>query len=442
MPKKRLVICMDGTWQNLAWQTVESEKDKATGQAPDRRTNVAKIAQLTKQHAKDGTPQIVFYSPGVGARTYVNKDKEMRYAGVTGKGADEHIIAAYMFLSFNYEPGDDIFLFGFSRGAFCVRSLAGLVSRCGIVRRDKTQYVRNAIDLYRMDVNPDTDNMATIFRSEFSVAPVAGRDGTPLNAPNAIAVTYIGVFDTVVMNKTILEFLGLQKRREGRFHDLNLGRHVRAARHAIAIDERRNTLPVTPWTNLADFCRDANIDPCDPKAPYQQKFFCGAHGDVGGGQDRLLSAVSRKWILRGACDQGLEVDERMVVDGTPEKPAFYDGKIEKYESGLLARIGGLRDRVCYPETPDPNAARPWLAALFGKRPPPATIEALDQHVHVSAAMRMRYPDARYRPRTLRPFSKVTVDSDDKYRQWLERRAAEMWTPGPFDEPDNAPPTPN
>lgn len=424
--KKRLVICMDGTWQNLAWQAVEEDIDDITKKPPDRRTNVAKIAQLTLPHAADGTAQLVYYSPGVGARTFSEKDKEMHYAGATGKGSDEYIISAYMFLSFNYEPGDEIYLFGFSRGAFCVRSLGGLISRCGIVRRSQTQQIRNAIDLYRREINDDSDNRAARFRKTYSVAPVVGQDGCPMDDPNAISITYMGVFDTVVMNKTILETIGLKKQsRDRSFHDLNLGKHVRAARHAMAFDERRKTLPVTPWSNIRDRCQKAGFKATDPDAPYQQKFFAGAHGDVGGGEDRFLSAVSRKWVLRGACKMGLELDETMHVDGTLAAPEFLDGQIEKFEGGWLS-ILGYRDRVCYPETPDPNAPANMFA-MFAKRPPPPTIDALDECVHVSSVMRMRLDrDPRYAPRPAKPFARILSSPDPAYEQWLKERSEALW----------------
>ncbi|WP_395645473.1 DUF2235 domain-containing protein [Terricaulis sp.] len=422
--KKRLVICMDGTWQNLAWQAIPEESDDVTKRPPDRRTNVSKIAQLTLPHASDGTAQLVFYSPGVGARTYSEQDKEMHYAGATGKGADENIIAAYMFLSFNYEPGDEIYLFGFSRGAFCVRSLGGLISRCGIIKRSQTQYVRNAIELYRRPLSDSSDNDAARFRKQFSVAPVVGQDGCPMDAPGAISIAYIGVFDTVVMNKRFHEYFTGQSKATS-FHDLKLGKHVRAARHAMAFDERRKTLPVTPWSNLRDFCAKAGFKATDPEAPYQQKFFAGAHGDCGGGEDRLLSAVSRKWILRGACKMGLELDEKMQVDGTPDAPEFLNGQIEKFEGGALS-ILGYRDRICYPETPDPNAP-PRMFAMFGPRPPEATVEALDEFVHVSAVMRMRAArDPRYAPKAAKPFQRILTSPDPVYEQWLKERSEALW----------------
>jgi uncharacterized protein (DUF2235 family) len=413
---KRIVICMDGTWQNLAWQTMEY--DPVTGGAVDRRTNVAKVAQQTANADDRGVKQIVFYSPGVGARTFILQDKKVaQYEGATGEGSEENIIAAYLFLSFNYELGDEIYLFGFSRGAFGVRSLAGLVRRCGILKRTDTAQVRNALDLYRQRDRDRFDLKASEFRKRYSVAPVAGQEDAAVDNPEAIRIAYIGVFDTVVMRKSLTELAGLAKPSLDRtFHDLKLGNHVMAARQAIALDERRNALPLTPWSNIADFCAARSCSPMAPDAPYQQKWFAGSHGDVGGGADRSLSAVSRKWVMRGASAAGLKLNESLRIDGDESNPAFLDGKIEKLNTlGIL----GYADRIVYPEAPDPTEKA--LERKYG----PATLDHLDRHVHVSAIIRMQ-TDKRYRPASLRPFKKLIEQNSPAFQEWLGERTQQMF----------------
>ncbi len=415
---KRIVICMDGTWQNLAWQTIDY--DPITGGAVDRRTNVAKIAQQAAACDDHNNPQIVFYSPGVGARTFVTQNKKQvaHYEGATGEGSEENIIAAYLFLSFNYEPGDHIHLFGFSRGAFGVRSLAGLVRRCGILNRTETAQVRNALDLYRKDPGPDRDALAGRFRKQYCAARVAGVD-TALDDPQAVKITFMGVFETVVMRKGLLELAGLaQPSREYSFHDLKLGNHVMAARHAMALDERRNTLPLTPWSNIGGFCEDRNCKPYAPDAPYQQKWFAGAHGDVGGGQSRPLSAVSRKWVLSGASRAGLKVNEPLRNDGDPSNPDFLNGEIEALIS--LGQLG-YSDRIVFPEPPDPSEKN-----TVRRRRERAALEHLDQHVHVSVAVRMLSEGLGYWPRPLRPFKRLINPKARPFQEWLEQRKHEMF----------------
>jgi uncharacterized protein (DUF2235 family) len=412
---KRIVICMDGTWQNLAWQTVDY--DKVTGGAVDRRTNVAKIAQQTANADDRGVQQVVFYSPGVGARSFASRDqKTANYEGATGAGSEESIIAAYLFLSFNYELGDEIYLFGFSRGAFCARSLAGLVRRCGVLKRTETANVRNALDLYRKPPSPDADAMARDFRQRYSVAAVAGQDGVALDDPGAIRIAYVGVFDTVVMRKSVAELAGLAKPSpKHSFHDLKLGDHVMAARQAVALDERRNALPLTPWSNISDFCSGRGCDPASPDAPYQQKWFAGAHGDVGGGASRELSAVSRKWVMRGAARAGLRFNETLRADGDPSSPIFLGGKIERLRS---LTILGFANRLLYPEPPDPTEKA-------APRAEPVTLQLLDRLVHVSAVLRL-LEVKRYRPAPLRPFNRLINPKNPAFHTWLEQRKYEMF----------------
>lgn len=412
---KRIVICMDGTWQNLAWQTIDI--DPITGGPLDRRTNISKIAQRTKPYDDQGNAQVVFYSPGVGARTFTSQDKKVaNYEGATGEGSEENIIAAYMFLSFNYEPGDEIYLFGFSRGAFCVRSLAGLVARCGVLARPHIAQVRNALELYRKDITQTTDAQAANFRREYGAAKVAGVDADA-DDPMATRITFMGVFETVVMRG------GLTKAERDRykFHNLRIGAHVRAARHALALDETRNALPFRPWTNLDEFCRLRNCNPRDPDALYQQKWFVGAHGDVGGGQSRELSAVSRKWVMRGATAAGLAMTESLRLDGEASDPEFLKGKIEKLNSLWFL---GFADRRPYPLPLDDEGNE-----VRTKGKPDVDLDRLQEHIHTSSILRMLHFSQgrdRYRPNSFRPFRALVESGDAAFQAWLEQRKTELF----------------
>ena len=110
---KRLVFCFDGTWNRLA---------------ADCPTNVVLVAEMTKPIASNGIPQIVYYDEGIGTA----RDERFR-GGAFGKGMMDNIREAYRFLLFNYEPGDHIFAFGFSRGAFTARSFVGFIRHAGIL---------------------------------------------------------------------------------------------------------------------------------------------------------------------------------------------------------------------------------------------------------------------------------------------------------------------
>src|SRR5262249_1551234 len=128
---KRLVVCCDGTWNDFLKGTV---------------TNVVKFARAVKQHDRHGVPQVVYYHPGVGTGTNI---VDRLVGGATGLGISSNIREAYSFVVQNYAPGDELYLFGFSRGAYTARSLAGLIRNCGILRRKHAHRLTDAYDLYR-----------------------------------------------------------------------------------------------------------------------------------------------------------------------------------------------------------------------------------------------------------------------------------------------------
>ncbi|EAW36794.1 DUF2235 domain-containing protein, partial [Lyngbya sp. PCC 8106] len=127
---KRLVVCCDGTWQKL------------NNPYP---TNVVKIAQAIKTIASDGVPQIVFYDEGIGSEGGL----DLLLGGAFGQGIDKNIQDGYRFLCLNYNEGDEIYLFGFSRGAYTVRSLAGLIYNSGLLSRPYIRLASQAYELYR-----------------------------------------------------------------------------------------------------------------------------------------------------------------------------------------------------------------------------------------------------------------------------------------------------
>lgn len=137
---KRLIVCCDGTWQNL-------ERPYPT--------NVVKIAQGIEPIAKDGVAQVVFYDEGLGTggNTKVQKKLDRVAGGGLGKGIEKNIQDGYRFLSLNYSPGDEICLFGFSRGAYTVRGLAAFMYHCGLLSRPNIRQIDEAYLLYYNHLN-------------------------------------------------------------------------------------------------------------------------------------------------------------------------------------------------------------------------------------------------------------------------------------------------
>lgn len=187
---RRIIICADGTWNT-----------------PDQRhgntialTNVCKIAQAIAPTDKEGKSQIVFYNQGVGTESNL---KDHFLGGALGLGLTRNIISCYRFLVNNYQDGDELYLFGFSRGAYTVRSLAGLIRNCGILHKSYAELINLAYLIYRSRDKDDMPNerRAQEFRQRYSrefhpAERTSQQNSAGVNKP-ARTIRFIGVWDTV-----------------------------------------------------------------------------------------------------------------------------------------------------------------------------------------------------------------------------------------------------
>lgn len=299
---KRIVILCDGTWS------------RADSRTP---TNVVRLARALRGRDDGGTVQVPVYVPGVGTGEGVSRTARLldrAMGGAFGWGLTENMVDAYRHLAFLYEPGDEIHLFGFSRGAFTARSLAGFVRSTGIVGRDDLSLLPHAVARYRTrgreETKPSTDE-SHAFRSDAmrsrvatSAAEVAWRAETGRGDAPLLQVAYMGVWDTVgalgVPHR--VPVLGALAARRYQFHDADLSSMVAAARHAVAVDERRASFEPTLWENLDQ------LHP-GPNSPYRQMFFAGDHGAIGGGgTETALSSIALRWVVEGAQAAGLSFD--------------------------------------------------------------------------------------------------------------------------------------
>jgi uncharacterized protein (DUF2235 family) len=274
---KRLVVCCDGTWQQL----VSSYP-----------SNVVKLAQAVKPLASDGVPQIVFYDEGIGT------DSHKFLGAVTGLGIDRNIEDAYRFLSLNYIAGDEIYLFGFSRGAYTVRSLAGMIYCSGLLSRPHVTRAHEAYELYRnRDVKP-RDKVAVDYRDAYG---------------DRVPITLIGCFDTVgslgIPGLPAFKEFHQQLNKRYRFHDTTLNKGIQNALHAVAIDEIREVFDVTPMKKDSDAENQRVI----------QVWFPGEHGCVGGGtkEHSGLSDAALQWMMDSSRNLGLglEFDPSVIPTG-------------------------------------------------------------------------------------------------------------------------------
>ncbi|MGB3508581.1 MAG: DUF2235 domain-containing protein [Microcoleaceae cyanobacterium] len=274
---KRLVICCDGTWQDLG---------------SSYPSNIVKLTQAVKPIASDGTPQILFYDAGIGT------ENQKLLGGAAGAGIDTNIRDGYRFLCLNYVPGDEIYMFGFSRGAYTVRSLAGMIYCSGLLERHRIKEAPEAYELYRQrDIKP-RDKEATEYRK------IHGE---------RVPITLVGCFDTVgalgIPVVPIFQRFKPLLHRRYKFYDTKLNKYVQNAVHAMAIDEIRQVFDVTPMNK-------------NPKAENQrviQKWFPGEHGCIGGGTEehRGLSDGALKWMIDsiGELGLGLEFDIDAIPTG-------------------------------------------------------------------------------------------------------------------------------
>ena len=306
---KRIVILCDGTWNR--------------SEAPNP-TNVVRLARALRPVADDGVVQLPIYLAGVGngqGVTWLSRLSDRVLGGAFGWGLMDNVIAAYRHLVFLYEPGDEIFVFGFSRGAFTARSLVGFLRSTGIIDRDRMHLLPEADARYRKRRDPRThpnSSQSHEFRARLSLRVVTGQpeadwrliEGMP-EAPR-LGVAYLGVWDTVGA-LGVPRHLALAPLLNGDsygFHDTDLSSLVGSARHAIALDERRPAFEPARWSNLDRL----NGDRRGADAPYQERFFAGDHGSVGGGGDILeLSSIALDWIAEGARAAGLDLDPREMA---------------------------------------------------------------------------------------------------------------------------------
>jgi len=291
---KRIVICCDGTWN--------TPKEMDDGElAP---TNVCRLKEAVERAVSDVT-QIVFYHPGVGTSgSFLRR----LWDGYTGTGVAENIRHAYRFVIEHFEPGDQLFLFGFSRGAFTARSLAGLIRNCGILRREEIRRVGAAFRFYRSRdpaKRPRTDEAAR-FRRKYAV-----EDITPIE--------FIGVWDTVgaLGNPLFFKFVS----PSNRFHDLNLSTAVRNAFQAVAIDEKRTMFRPALWQRQlepppAEIQQRMGVNPDgSSRQRLEQVWFCGTHSNVGGGyHEHNLSDIALAWMVARAAECGLRIDYVHTLD--------------------------------------------------------------------------------------------------------------------------------
>lgn len=272
MQGKRIIICADGTWN----RPEQLGKDEYP-------TNVLKFARGIAAKDAKGVKQVVFYDWGIGS--YHDKVT----GGGMGAGLEKNVMDGYRFLVHNYDKGDEIYLFGFSRGAYTVRSLCGLINNCSILKSEEGSRIEEAFALYKNKRHKANGKYSNDWKKKYSVQLQTN-------------VNFVGVWDTVGAMGLPFTIFGLIKDKH-LFYDRKLGSNIIKARHALALDEQRDDFEPTIW---------------EPKdgVDLKQVWFAGVHSDIGGSykpdkDGTVLADIPMKWLMKEARADGLAFESKL-----------------------------------------------------------------------------------------------------------------------------------
>ncbi|WP_116472540.1 DUF2235 domain-containing protein [Zobellella maritima] len=336
--RQRLIVLFDGTWND-----------------PQDNTNVVRLARSIVPF--DGERrQRFFYDPGVGTAALTRLA-----GGVFGAGLSRNLRQGYDWLARNYRPGDEVWVFGFSRGAYTARSMVGMIRKCGLLHIITPAGLAAAERLYRNKHAAPDGIQCRQFRASYS---------------REISIHLLGVWDTVGalgVPGTLISERGLYC-----WHDTQLSKVVERAYQAMALDEHRAAYDAVPWTSADGLKKPEQIE-------VEQRWFIGAHANVGGGYGTdPLADLSLSWLQDKAVAAGLKLE--------PFTPAVDAHQTQPHDS-FSDFIGGAY--ACY---------RGWFHAGDGRH-----YRRLDRDhegnraigITVDASVWTRWKSvAGYRPRTL------------------------------------------
>jgi len=327
-PKKRVAVFLDGTWNTV-----------------NDNTNVWRLKSLLAPAGNDGLRQMAYYHKGVGT-SFGSRAR----GGMFGYGLNDEIIRAYEWLIDNYNAGDELFIFGFSRGAYTARSLSGLVAKCGLIATGAPLSVRQLYDRYRRG------GVAATIRELLEAQKTGNKDFTleehwMLKYSLVIDIDFLGVWDTVGALGLPFGNLPILGKRDMRFLNTGLRVSNKLAFHALAVDEHRKAFAPTLWT--VDYPKDA------PRPHHhrtlsqvEQRWFVGAHANVGGGcQSDVLAQTPLKWMMDKAVAHGLTFRHDLDLD-TPDTPPLISDSYSEFIGGAY-KVMTLGQRYYRPIGPEP-----------------------------------------------------------------------------------------
>jgi hypothetical protein len=391
----RLALFLDGTWN--------------AADSPNPLTNVVRLRDLVDPLWTDGTTiekQRIYYDEGVGTAGHLDR----LIGGATGAGLDDNVRQAYRFLSQFYEPGCEIYIFGFSRGAFAARSLAGYVGAAGLLTRE--------------NCSPDLERRTwEYYRTPPKERYPSEQQSLSRFTHQNVRIACLGVFDTVGALGIPGKLFETWNRSRYAFHDTKLSSIVDHALHAVAVDEKRGPFGASLWA-FPDHKNFTSVE---------QVWFPGVHSNIGGGyEDHRLSDLALRWMMDRLKAKKLGL---RFYEGRPEIVGSPDGELYESRTPLYA-YSRLRPRirVINQAVPDnttgmrlsrlPPHANPigemlhWSVLERWKRSPPAGDEPY-RPVNVEAALKTIYaPNLLFRTYVVGRHSGPLdwIDSDEDYAE--------------------------
>lgn len=392
MPKKIIVFC-DGTGNEIDANL----------------SNVLKLFRVVRK-SRD---QIVYYNPGVGTISTSDPWSRLKADALgvlglaTGYGLDANVLGAYQFIVENYEDGDCIYLFGFSRGAYTIRVLGGFLRLIGLLDRPQINLCPYALTAYKRAAE----------KNDFEIAWRFERVASTRRVP----IKFIGVWDTV--SSVIVprpDRLYIPSLEELPYTKTNS--YVEIFRQAIAIDERRRMFRINRWAEPQEY-KPNPFDAAGCTAQdIKQVWFAGVHADIGGGYPETESGPAKyplQWMIDEAGEHGVEINAAMYKHlvlgqaraGGSANYVAPDVKAKLHNSMLIGwlLLEGIPKRTKWQDWPKRRSLLGWYLPLCEPR-------RIDEgaRVHFSVFDRIA-ADADYRPVNLPPRDKVVIEGAAQHR---------------------------
>jgi uncharacterized protein (DUF2235 family) len=314
---KKLAVFLDGTWN-----------------AVDDNTNVWRMKALCATASSEGAPQLVYYDIGVNGAI----------GGIFGKGLNRNVREAYEWLIDNYNEGDEIFIFGFSRGAFTARSLSGLIAKHGLLKPGAPLGVAQLYERYKRSDDRTIWKLREDQKAG-TLKDVTLEERWLLNYSLLTKIKMVAVWDTVgALGIPALSIEGISRSTLGFLHT-GLRLPIKNGYHALAIDEHRKAFAPTLWTVRKPKDPSAIYAASRPMESVEQRWFVGAHANVGGGcVSDLLAQIPLRWIMQKASLHGLMFRSDVQLDGDILTAPISDS-YKEFMKGAYSKVSGRHYRT-------------------------------------------------------------------------------------------------